>query len=172
MTESNTPAPRKMHTTSYYTLRNNYAGREVGATVTNGTGRITIGLRPASPDYEGTTASMSPDEARAIAADLIARADEIDAHHADVARAAGMTPAELAHAVSFIGEPTGEAPEPAASALAKVKADAWSEGDQARRASLVKWYEPTSIEQMYWPDPANPYRVEADRIEKEATPTD
>lgn len=91
MTDNTTPeaaAPRKMHTASYFPLRDNYNEHRVELTTTSGATGLTLGLRRES--YPGRSVSMTPDEARAIAADLIARADEIDAHVTDQAAAEAL----------------------------------------------------------------------------------
>lgn len=63
-------------TTTTYAARDRYDGVDYAVVVTNGDKGISLSLRPHA--RHGMGATMTPADARALAADLLARADEID----------------------------------------------------------------------------------------------
>lgn len=70
---------RKSFTTYTDKVRQNYEGRDVDLTLTNGRANLSFGLRVVS-EYTGEYCNLTPDQARNLAAELIERADEIDAN--------------------------------------------------------------------------------------------
>lgn len=64
-------------TTTTFEARDGYEGRDYEVGATNGAERVSISMRPLD-SLRGLGASMTPTEARRLAADLTARADEID----------------------------------------------------------------------------------------------
>lgn len=70
---------RKAHTTHVMHLRANYIERDVQATITSGRGGLSLGLSYAHGIGAAVGTNLTPAQAREMAAELIARADEIDA---------------------------------------------------------------------------------------------
>lgn len=62
---------------SFFTAHNGYEDREYSVETTNGAERVSLVMRPVD-SISGLGASMAPDVARELGADLIARADKID----------------------------------------------------------------------------------------------
>lgn len=73
--------PHKAHTTFIQTLRLNYAEMDTTLALTSGLGGLTLSIRM-STDFAGKSTNLTPEEARALAAELVERADEIDEHAA------------------------------------------------------------------------------------------
>lgn len=71
--------PRTAFTTTTMQVRLNYDQRDVELTATNGTGGIGISMRY-KDQASGVGANLTPTEARELAADLIARAEDIEQH--------------------------------------------------------------------------------------------
>lgn len=71
------PSPKSYTTHVLNGLRRDYDGRQAQATITNGRSGITLSVRYTS-ELQMTTLAMTPALARELAADLIARADEIE----------------------------------------------------------------------------------------------
>lgn len=70
---------RKSFTTYTDKLRQNYEERDVDLSLTNGRANLSLGLRPIG-EYSGAYVNLTPDQARHLAAELIERADEIEAN--------------------------------------------------------------------------------------------
>ncbi len=67
-----------MSATTTFRVENSWEEREYELGVTNGGARVSISLRPLD-HFQGLGASMEPSVARALAADLIARAEAVEA---------------------------------------------------------------------------------------------
>lgn len=65
-----------MHATTFE-IRDYYWRQDVEVSVTNGTERVSLGLRPVNAPV-GVGGSMTPETARQLAAELNARADEVE----------------------------------------------------------------------------------------------
>lgn len=77
------------HTT--FEGQNTYEGRDAEVQAANGYERVTIGIRYHG-EMTGLAASMTPNEARRLGEDLIARADEVLDCQAKIAQAEGALP--------------------------------------------------------------------------------
>lgn len=73
------PAVVKGFTTTILHARDNWNSKDVQLAVTNGRGAIVVSTRQEG-EYLATHAGITPAQARELAADLVARADEIDAN--------------------------------------------------------------------------------------------
>lgn len=68
----------KAFTTNIIQARANYENRDVQVSTTSGRGGISVTVRNAD-EHAGVYVNLTPDQAREFAADLLERADEIDA---------------------------------------------------------------------------------------------
>ena len=74
---ASTPERKAHHPYHLTTARSSYDGTTAYVGVNNGSAGISLGMRY-SHEYAGPSASLTPAMARELAADLIARADELD----------------------------------------------------------------------------------------------
>ena len=68
-----------------FQIYNAYDKYDIEVNVTNGTERVSLGLR-IHGQYKGIGGSMTPGVARALAADLVARADAVEANQHEQVR--------------------------------------------------------------------------------------